>query len=156
MKIDWKYVATTRGYKSLKAAYITTVQNGRNFKNKKELLNDFNKIISRAKYHANLYDITIDKVLDAWEDKRDYNWRSFYSDHNNKLFKKILNIKLHPQGVKGYKKYLKRWAMHNKSNIKKHICEYIQRKHKNNLSEKRKKKPRWTTEYKKRKAKYGY
>ena len=32
MKIDWKYVATTEGYKSLKAAYVHDVQSSESYR----------------------------------------------------------------------------------------------------------------------------
>ena len=78
MKIDWKYVATTEGYKSLKAAYAHDVY--KKNRSKKELREHFKWVIGRAIHYAHHENTTIDNILDNWEAKRTMWWFGYYQD----------------------------------------------------------------------------
>ena len=78
MKIDWKKVAKSPGYISLKASYI----NSRKSKHDNgEALVKFNWVICRAKHYAIQEHTTIDAILDAWERHRTYSWKNYYQDY---------------------------------------------------------------------------
>lgn len=90
MQIDWKALAQTEGYKSLKAAYNRDVQaiakQGRPMRNKEEFLKKFRWVIARAQHYAVRRDTTVASVLKSWEAARDYWWMNFYRDgHMPKL-----------------------------------------------------------------------
>jgi hypothetical protein len=98
MKIDWKHVATTPGYKSLKAAYIRDVQEAETYRNrfgrrpmreKEEFLHKFIWVIARAKHYAYKYERPIESILDHWEEKRTYWWLNFYQDCNQPKKKSV-------------------------------------------------------------------
>lgn len=101
MKIDWKYVATTPGYKSLKAAYthdVTEAAKRRHpMRKKAEFLKLFTWVIGRAKHYAHHTGKPIEEILNDWEEQRDYWWLNFYQDcrqpklHSNS--KKPLSLK---------------------------------------------------------------
>lgn len=83
MDIDWKHLATTPGYKSLKAAYIHDVQDSekrrKRFKHKpmrekKEFLTLFNWIICRAKHYSYMTGKPIEEILNTWEENRNGSW----------------------------------------------------------------------------------
>jgi hypothetical protein len=91
MKIDWKHLATTPGYKSLKAAYIRDVQEAEAYRNrferkpmreKEEFLHKFIWVIARAKHYAHYYNTSVETILKMWEDKRTYWWLNYYQDCN--------------------------------------------------------------------------
>jgi len=86
MKIDWKHLATTDGYKSLKAAYVKSVLRERKLnRSTDDLHKTFNKAISRAKQHAHFLGNSLEEVLNVLEIKRaerKHNWDSFYSDYH--------------------------------------------------------------------------
>ena len=79
VKIDWKHLATTPGYRSLKAAYIRDVLSGHTHNSKQRLYKKFTWVINRAKNHAYATGVSLDTVLDAWEKERGYSWTAFYS-----------------------------------------------------------------------------
>jgi hypothetical protein len=88
MKIDWKKVAASPGYKSLKAAYIKDVQGNqrwvrkgvRPMRDKAEFLRHFRWVISRAMYYAHRYNRPIEAVLWSWESDRTYWWLNYYQE----------------------------------------------------------------------------
>ncbi len=132
MKIDWKYVATTKGYKSLKAAYVHDVQDAeqtrskgrRPMRDKATFLIKFKWVIARATYHAEHEKVTIDVILDRWESKRTYWWLNYYGDYKNQG--KYSNNKLKPRGAKGIKASLKEDTFHRNDPIR---LQYLVNKH---------------------------
>ena len=84
--IDWKSLANSTGYKSLKAAYIRDVheagQRSSPMRDKQEFLRHFNWVINRAKHYAVRTDTTVEEVLDGWEEKRSYWWLNYYQECN--------------------------------------------------------------------------
>jgi len=94
MKIDWKQVAQSKGYKSLKASYIDTVRRGNSFDSKEVLYKKFRSIIALAQHHAIRRGLTLIEVLDAWEEKRTYSWQSFYGSSSHGI-KKLPSGKPH-------------------------------------------------------------
>jgi hypothetical protein len=90
MKINWKEVSKSPGYKSLKAAYIKDVieaeeyraKHGSSSRGKAEFLKRFNWVISRAKHYSHVQGIPLSQVLNKWEAGRDYWWFNYYQDCN--------------------------------------------------------------------------
>lgn len=82
MQIDWKHLATTGGYRSLKTAYIHDAAKGKRASyGKPELLRKFQWVINRAKHYAHHKGVSIESILNAWEENRGYWWFSYYDDH---------------------------------------------------------------------------
>lgn len=112
MKINWKKVAASKGYKSLKAAYEKDVQDAhrtidkgsRPMRNKETFRKHFQWVIERAKHYANHYGVPLEYILYKWEEERDYWWLNFYQDSRQPKFHS--NSKKY-QGLRGYKKYIK-------------------------------------------------
>lgn len=85
MNIDWKVVSQSAGYKSLKAAYESDVQEAhketqrgrRPMRDKKEFRKLFDWVISRAIHYAYHKQTTVDVILNEWESHRNY-WRLNY------------------------------------------------------------------------------
>ena len=82
MKIDWKHLATTEGYKSLKNDVIRDIKSKRTFNSKENLWNRFHWIINRAKHYAHETGLTIENILNQWEAKRNYWWVNYYQESN--------------------------------------------------------------------------
>ena len=89
MKIDWKKVAASSGYKSLKAAYIKDVQAATRFairygrkpmREKAELMSHFKWVIGRAIHYAHGHNRSIEAVLWTWESDRKCWWLNYYQD----------------------------------------------------------------------------
>lgn len=142
MKINWKEVAASSGYQSLKAAYIKDVteaardlSNGRKpMRNKEEFLKQFNWVINRAKHYAYHRNTTIDVILDEWEEGRSYWWLNYYQNsHQPKL-----NQKSKTMGVNGLRKYLKKYYSNSPKYIRLQIGKEL-----NKNNPKRTKKARW-------------
>ncbi len=94
MYINWKYLATTPGYRSLKAAYIHDVKKSaksdRPLRGKIEFLKLFNWVICRAKHYSYRMQIPIEQVLNNWEKDRTYWWLNYYQDaRQSKLSKSV-------------------------------------------------------------------
>lgn len=132
MKIDWKHLATTPGYRSLKAAYTRDVQESeadrvrfkrKPMREKPEFLKLFNWVICRAKHYAIKQDRPIEEVLNEWEEKRDYWWLNYYqSSRQPKLHSKSLK----PEGINGMRKYFKTSFYRNDpQKLKNYLCKYI-------------------------------
>lgn len=125
MKIDWKHVASTEGYKSLKAQMHTDVANidlmrqrsrSKNLdhypmREKKKFQDLFNWVICRAKHYAHHYDRPIEDILTEWEKNRDYWWVGYYNDRNMPRFR-TANNNVRPQGYRGYVKSIKKAYSH--------------------------------------------
>ena len=135
-KINWKYLATTPGYKSLKTAYIHDLQKG--WPNKKELYKKFRWVIDRAKHHAYYKGISISTILNFWENNRDYWWLTFYQDSNQP---KIHSNSKKNSGIKGIRKYYKATHWNTPQERKHRMCKLIQEKQQ---KESTKQKKRWT------------
>lgn len=106
-KINWKHLATTPGYKSLKAAYVADVEKDakstRSMRDKAEFLKLFREVIGRAKHYAHYTGKAVFEVLNEWEDERTYWWLNFYRNHIPKLHKKVLK----PRAISGIRLYYK-------------------------------------------------
>lgn len=114
MKIDWKYVATTPGYKSLKAAYIKDARNAAKqehpMRKKEVFLELFNWVICRAKHYAHKLDVPIDHILNKWEKDRTYWWLNYYQPgKQSKLHSKSLHYRKW-KGLPKSKKHPARWS----------------------------------------------
>jgi len=161
MKLDWKRISQSTGYKSLKTVYIKDASRWCN--NKKEYYKDFLEIISKLTHHVykkgaapdngkpfNIYFNTtlFITILDKWEEKRTYSWRNFY--HGNS-FNKIHSNSLKKPGMQQGKKYYKRENLFGKQFKTKRILQLIQQ-HQPKRDEI--KKPRWDNERKARMKAY--
>ena len=148
MKIDWKHLAKTKGYQSLKAAYSYDVQN--RSRTKKELLRHFNWVICRAKHYAYYQGRTLEEVLCEWEAKRDYWWLNFYQECNQPKLVRALK----PQNIKGLRNFMKEhYNFENTIDRKHRVNSEIQLRQRQTST---KKKRRWTTSEKAQYKKYGY
>ena len=88
MKIDWKQVSKSAGYRSLKAAYISDVTAYRSRgRSKATYLKHFNWVISRAKHYSAKTGRSLIEILDEWEAKRTYCWLNYYQDCNQRKIK---------------------------------------------------------------------
>lgn len=148
MQINWKELAQTKGYKSLKAAYIKDVmERNESFRSKNEYLRKFNWVISRAKHYAYHNGKSVAEVLDDWEEKRSYWWLNFYQDSSQPRFH---SNGIKPEGIRGARKYYKRMYQgipDGKRKIKERMSQLMQ--HQNKESNK---KPRWS----KHRKQHGY
>ena len=123
MQIDWKHLATTPGYKSLKAAYIDDVLESERYRHrydckpmrdKAEFLKHFNWVINRAKHYAEFTGKPIHIILNEWEANRTYWWLNYYQSCNQpKLFNKCTSVQ--PRGSRGAIKYCKAEARRYKA-----------------------------------------
>jgi hypothetical protein len=90
MKIDWKYLAATPGYKSLKAAYIEDVKKAskqsRPMRCKDDFLSKFQWVINRAKHYAYHTGRSVESILNEWEDTRNYWWLNYYQNSHQPKF----------------------------------------------------------------------
>jgi hypothetical protein len=80
--INWKEVSQSEGYKSLKAAYASRVQQwpGR----KEEFYANFQDILSRCKRMAHTQGKTLIEVLDYHESRRTYSYFNYYTNMGQK------------------------------------------------------------------------
>ena len=98
MKRDWKKIAASEGYKSLKAAYVKDVQNaqkdvrrGRNpLRDKKVFREYFKDAIGLAMKYSDQWNIPIEDVLNHWESVRNYWWLNFYQKVHLKRYNPYL------------------------------------------------------------------
>lgn len=128
MKIDWKHVSQSPGYKSLKAAYIRDVTDAGKRKNpmrdKAEFLKHFNWVINRAKHYAHKKGVTIDVILNKWEEDRSYWWLNYYQESKQP---KLGNAPQLPYSFRRLKAEYKRSFRHSKTRAKHRICDHIKR-----------------------------
>lgn len=143
MKINWKHLSITPGYKSLKSAYIKDVQDAAKQKHpmrdKSDFLKKFNWVINRAKHYSHVTGKTIDSVLNEWEEARTCWWLNYYQDCNQP--KKHSNS-LKPQGINGLRKYYKTCFWSTPYSAKRQVNLFIQKEHEKNS---KKIKKRWTS-----------
>ena len=114
MKIDWKVLASSDGYRSFKQAHIKYKVNGKwhiGSANK-----TFKKIIGIAQAitfaeckEPNLYNWHMAVLLGKWEEERTYCWLNYYS--SNKFFKPH-SIALKNRNLKKYYSSLGRDVTH--------------------------------------------
>ena len=84
MKIDWKKVSQSKGYKSLKGAYIKdakTATTRGSLRSKQEYYKRFQLVIGKAKNYSYHTGKPIEEILLEWENRRDYWWFSFYNHY---------------------------------------------------------------------------
>ena len=89
MKIDWKELSKSEGYKSLKKSYIRSVSDiGGDRWHKESALDKFNWSISRAKHYSHVLGISLADILYAWESERTYSFQGYYQEYNVPKLKK--------------------------------------------------------------------
>lgn len=143
--INWKHLATTPGYMSLKAVYIHDVQGAARQRNpmrqKEEFLRKFQWVINRAKHYAHCTGKSIEIILNEWEEKRDYWWLNYYQDGRQPKFH---SSSMRPLGIRGTRKYYKTAYSHDPERGSTRIREFIAK------VKPKKTKPRWNAVRKKR------
>lgn len=148
MKIDWKHLATTPGYISLKAAMLRDInsaakdiQKGRRpMRDKHEFHKQFRWVISRATYYAYHTGEPIHEILNRWEEDRTYWWLNYYQ--NSRQPKRFHSDSIKPMAVGTY--YRKdRYYRTDPIKRKHHICRDIMRMQAD-VAKKRDRKPRWS------------
>lgn len=167
MKIDWKKVALSAGYISLKEAMIDDIQDaskctqlGYNVgRNKEEFHNKFRWVISRALhyvYHTKSKNPTkaLIKLLNEWESKRTYWWLNYYQDCNQPRLDRKPRTRSLASIRKEYKKENKRYR-HFYQKVQNRYFDFLLRFQKQN-SKRKDKKARYTTEQKIHHKKYGF
>lgn len=140
MKIDWKAVAASPGYKLMKGAVAEQANN--RFSHDDRYQEAFNFAINRAKQQVyvktwlngqDYTDYLIDK-LNEWELNRKQNFLSYYTNYN--LPKKSSRV-LKTPGIRSRVKYYKTGSWYKNSNkAAVELSEHLQRN--------RTKKARWT------------
>lgn len=163
MKIDWKFIATTPGYMSLKAAYIEDVQEaekrkqkfGHAGRDKETFLKLFHWVICRAKHYALHENVTIDVILNRWEAERLGSkyvtwWLNAYGDYKGKGRIITGNNNNKVMTIKGFRASLKKdnWYVNDPIGKRARVLNFIMQGQKENSKRKDKKK-RWDLSYKK-------
>lgn len=167
MKINWKIVAQSYGYKRLKATMIQDIQNAarqiqrghRPMRSKEYFHKHFNWIINRAKSYSEFYRLPLEFILNDWESKRTYCWLNYYQECRQP--KPNLSGLVKPKSLSTLRKEdIKR--IRNAPDKLKRI-ESINKRYfaisinlKKGLSKKVGKKARWTKEQKTRYKKYSF
>ena len=152
MKIDWKEVARSEGYKALKKQFIRDRQQAGKYPNrcrsKEEHLRLFRKIIDRAKSNAIRTNRTIIEVLDDWSIRGgQYWWYNSYTEQIRKVPSgKPSNIK-HTTIPSYTKRELKRAHWLSKTEKRKRLRDAISKEAKWDRKEKGKT-PRWDADKK--------
>jgi len=143
MNINWKQLAKSSGYKSLKKAYVYDINtSGRS---KDYLYKHFQWVINRAKHYADNSGKSIEHVLTEWEHKRSYWWLNFYQGCNQP---KYHSGSKKPMGIKGTRSYYKKSRFYDLEIKKRRVMEFIQFEQKKHIDKERK--PRWSMARKKR------
>lgn len=156
MDIDWKEVAASSGYISMKAAVAAEATRVRKFKHNKpdkRYFEAFNFAINRAKHYAHTIGTSLIFVLNDWEDKRKYNFINYCSNYT---FPRLdCTHVLKPTGINGIRNRYKRYNFYaDRVKFSKHfVCEEIMRLGRLRVKESGRK-PRWTKEYKARMQRY--
>ena len=155
MKIDWKVVAQSMGYRKLKQSYQNSQMRSARFKNNSYELDrqtkQFKWIISRATHYAHHLNTTLQDILNCWEAKRTYNWESYYTDHKFPKLGKTCDTVKPKLPLNYYRKdpYYKRNPESKRTAVFKEILR-LQKKY----SLRKGSKARWDSERKKREAKH--
>lgn len=157
MKINWKEVAQTEGYISLKKQYARAVHDAGSRRNpmrdKAELLKHFNWIIGRAEHYAHKQGKGIEVILAEWESHRTYCWLNYYQEcRQPKLATgKPRNVK--PRLQVNYLKKQGPFALGTKRDVFERIRLYKKQAAQFDRKHVLKKKARWPAERKARQAK---
>ena len=161
MKIDWKVVARSKGYKSLKAAMIRDIQSAskeiqrghRPMRDKAEFHKHFNWVIARAVHYAHHTKTTLDVVLNNWEAQRSMCWwYGYYQDSQmRKLNRK--NPHVAPMKMSTYYKCNRRYGPRSKDKREATFREIMRVQKRNSL--RKDKKARWSKREKDYQRKYG-
>lgn len=161
MNIDWKAVAQSPGYKSLKAAYIrdvseaanTLARGGRPMRSKETFLKLFQWVIGRAQHYAARTGKPIEEILNDWESRRDYWWLNYYQPSCERP-PKLSSGK--PRNVQHQKPetYLRKIRHLCPEDKFKRIRQERQREAEFHRKHRTTKKPRWSAERKAREARY--
>jgi len=131
--INWKQVARSPGYISLKRAYMHDVQKGVDRKvnyghypicPKETLYARFQWVIKRAQHYAHATGEPIEKVLNRWEAERDYWWLNYYQEVRQPKIPK--GPKLPNMGLQGLRKYNAKMYRGNPAALKRANCLAVQ------------------------------
>lgn len=140
MNVDWKYFSQTKGYKSLKEAYMSDARRAgkeaRPMRSKGELYEKFQWVISRCFHYAQALNKQPWDVLDEWESKRDYWWLNYYQESRQPKIRPE-SISKKPMHIRGIKKYYK-------SGLFRYSNTRVNARIGDHLRNQRTKKPRWT------------
>ena len=150
MKIDWKIVAQSPGYESLKK----TIADEWNQRNKYGRKGDnrykpkFKWVIARAQHYAYHLNKPLQDILNEWEEKRTYNFLNYYQEQK---FPRLHNNTSIPNGLKGIIKFYRTDGWYKKDIIGQRIRIKSQiEHHRKILAKLNKDKPRWSMTKKKR------
>lgn len=152
MKINWKEVAQSPGYKSLKQAVIDEHNRGAMFKRRgcsnyghgNRYQEKFKFAISRATHYAYKRGVPLEVILNEWEEKRTYNFMNYYGDTN---FPKLHLNALEPVGIRGVIKRTRKRHSFDNTHRKQYVCSAIMRHHKDMVKQSTRK-PRWSNDRK--------
>lgn len=139
MNVDWKYFSQTKGYKSLKEAYMRDARNAgkdsRPMRDKNELYKQFQWVISRCIHYGQALNKQPWDVLEEWESKRDYWWLNYYQESNQPKIRPE-SISKKPMHIRGIKKYYKSGLFRDSNTrVNSRIGDHLRKQ--------RTKKPRW-------------
>ena len=125
MDINWKEVAKSPGYISMKAAVADEAKRVAKWGRKPDsrYAESFRFAIGRAIHHACKRGVTLDVILNEWEEKRDYNFISFYSDHH---LPKIHSNTRKPWGIRATIKEIRKNKFY-RGEINGSVCSAIMR-----------------------------
>ncbi|WP_139299814.1 hypothetical protein [Vibrio injensis] len=140
MNVDWKYFSQTKGYKSLKEAYMRDARNAgkdsRPMRDKNELYKQFQWVISRCIHYGQALNKQPWDVLEEWESKRDYWWLNYYQESNQPKIRPE-SISKKPMHIRGIKKYYKNGRLpDSNTRVNQRIGDHLRKQ--------RTKKPRWS------------
>lgn len=136
MKIDWKHLASTEGYKSLKNELC-----GINRHRKAEYLRKFNWVIARAKHYAQFQDRTLEEVLNEWEKNRNGWWLGHYKESAQPRLNKSDSVR-----PKGHNSVINKYKNGSRTEYKKiRVLDYMREV----ARKSRTKKPKWSSARKK-------
>ena len=154
--INWKQVARSPGYISLKRAYMhdvkkdgdTKVRLGRSpMRSKETLYAKFQWVIKRAQHYAHATGEPIEKVLNRWEAGRDYWWLNYYQEARQPKIPK--GPKLPNMGLQGLRKNNAKMYRGNPADLKRANCLAAQI-----VQERASSKKRWSKHLKAARARY--
>jgi len=96
--LDWKQISQSPGYKSMKKAVADEAKRTAKWKRKPDerYMESFNFAIARAKHYSHHTGKSVEYILNEWEERRDYNFISFYSNHH---LPKLFEEKFKPWGL---------------------------------------------------------
>lgn len=150
MKVDWKYFSQSKGYKSLKEAYMRDCRKAGNEKNpmrnKAEFYKHFQWVIARCLHYASKQNRQPWDVLDEWESGRSYWWLNYYQDCNQPKIRPVSTSK-QPIGARGANKRHKQCRFSTNNSANREVTRVLRGR--------RTKKAKWTIERKSRRKRLG-